>query len=69
MLHPPDHDAIADILRQEMDGDDQADVTVYNIMSELCEYFERDNSRFDSDRFRIACGFGDVVAAEQETGG
>ena len=58
--------AVADILLQKMEGDDRADVTVYNIMSTLCEYFERDSPRFDSDRFRTACGFGDVVIAKGE---
>jgi len=32
------------------------DIDYHKFMLQICEYFERDNSLFDENRFRKACG-------------
>ena len=51
--------AIAKILSDEITSDDSHEtyVTVYNIATQLADYFEHgDNPRFDCERFMLACG-------------
>lgn len=52
--------AIAEMLYDEIlsDSSHETYVTVYNLGTQLADYFASDNPRFDHERFLEACGLG-----------
>jgi hypothetical protein len=54
------HRQIAEIIRDRREDADDFGITgLFDFMiADFCVLFERDNPRFDSDKFKEACNFG-----------
>lgn len=59
MMTRKDYVATAQILKDHNDLIE--DVILYSIAKDFADYFLKDNSRFDNDKFLEAIGLGDFV--------
>jgi len=60
MLTKQHHKAIAEIIKEEIDhwekNAPRVQIALTEVSHNLADYFEKDNPRFDYNKFMIACG-------------